>query len=50
VTVLAGITETFDIGADTGAPVVDYAGGRNRFNGAIKRIEVKPKALKLLPF
>lgn len=50
VTVLAGITETFDIGADTGAPVVDYAGGRNRFNGVIKRIEVKPKALKLLPF
>jgi len=50
VTMVAGITETFDLGADTGAPVLNYAGGRDRFNGSIERIDVKPEAIKILPF
>jgi hypothetical protein len=50
VTILAGIGETFDLGADTGVPVLDYTGGRDRFNGRIERIEVKPEAIKILPF
>ena len=37
--VAAGLGETFDIGRDTGATVVDLPGG-TRFNGAIARIEV----------
>lgn len=49
-TIIAGITETFDIGADTGAPVLDYEQGRNRFNGVIRRIDVRPGGVKMLPF
>ena len=40
--VAAGLGETFDIGRDTGATVVDLPGG-TRFNGEIARIEVAIK-------
>ena len=49
-TIMAGLGETFDIGDDTGVPVLAYAGGRSRFNGEIQRIEVRPGGIKLLPF
>jgi hypothetical protein len=39
--VLAEMTETFDIGDDTGSQVIaDYA-GRSRFDGTIGRVEVR---------
>ncbi|MDX2274528.1 MAG: arylsulfatase [Hyphomonadaceae bacterium] len=50
ITVVAGLGETFDLGDDTAAPVLDYPGGRARFNGEIERIEVRPGQMKLLPF
>ncbi len=40
--VTAGLGETFDIGRDTAATVVDLAGG-NVFNGTIARIEINPR-------
>jgi len=38
-TVTAGLGETFDIGQDTGDPVVDYLGA-NTFDGTIHKVEV----------
>ncbi len=38
----AGLGETFDIGDDTGATVIDYPKGRV-FDGAIRKVEVFPK-------
>ena len=35
----AGLGETFDIGDDTGATVIDYPNGHS-FNGEIRKIEV----------
>ncbi|SNS06235.1 arylsulfatase [Sphingomonas laterariae] len=40
--VAAGLGETFDIGRDTGAQVVDLPGGSD-FSGTIARIEVTPR-------
>ncbi|WOK36683.1 arylsulfatase [Sphingomonas sp. C3-2] len=42
VLVTAGLGETFDIGDDTGATVIDYPGDK-RFNGGISKVEVFPK-------
>jgi arylsulfatase len=50
VTIVAGLGETFDIGDDTGVRVLDYPDGRARFNGEIERIDVRPGAMKFLPF
>jgi hypothetical protein len=50
ITVVAGIGETFDVGNDTGVPVLDYPEDRTRFNGEINRIVVRPGAMKILPF
>jgi len=50
VTVVAGLGETFDIGRDTGVPVARLPGGQLPFDGEIRRIEVEPGSLKLLPF
>jgi arylsulfatase len=48
--VVAGLGETFDIGRDTGVPVARLAGGQVPFEGEIRRIEVEPGSLELLPF
>jgi len=40
--VAAGLGETFDIGRDTGAAVVELPGGTD-FNGDIARIEISPR-------
>lgn len=40
--ITAGIGETFDIGDDTGATVIDYPGGR-AFSGEIRKVEVLPQ-------
>lgn len=50
VTVVAGLGETFDIGADRGVPVVDSSTGQIPFEGKILRLEVSPGNLGLLPF
>lgn len=50
ITVIAGLGETFDLGDDTGVPVLDYPDGRTRFNGRIERVEVRPGMIELLPF
>ena len=50
VTVVAGLGETFDIGADLGVPVVDNAAGQLRFQGEIHSLKVVPGPLGLLPF
>jgi arylsulfatase len=50
VTVIAGIGETFDIGDDTGVPVLDYPQGLRRFSGEIVKVVVRPGGLKLSPF
>lgn len=42
VLITAGLGETFDIGDDTGATVINYAQGR-AFDGAITKVEVFPK-------
>jgi len=36
----AGITETFDIGRDTGAPVTDYRSPEGKFEGTIEHVRV----------
>ena len=38
--VVAGLGETFDIGIDTGAPVVDAYKDEGRFNGEIRKVQV----------
>ena len=48
--VVAGLGETFDIGRDTGVPVARLRAGQVPFEGEIRRIEVEPGSLKLLPF
>jgi len=48
--VVAGLGETFDIGRDTGVPVARLRAGQVPFAGEIRRIEVEPGSLKLLPF
>jgi arylsulfatase len=50
VTVVAGLGETFDIGADLGVPVVDATAGQLPFTGQINKLEVRPGPLGLLPF
>jgi len=50
VLVRAGLGETFDIGRDTGVPVVQQPVGQMPFEGEIHRIEVEPGSFKLLPF
>jgi arylsulfatase A-like enzyme len=50
VTVVAGLGETFDIGRDTGVPVAQVPAGQKRFDGEIRRVEVKPGSFKFLPF
>jgi arylsulfatase len=50
VTVVAGLGETFDIGADLGVPVVDNVTGQTPFQGKIHTIKVVPGPLGLLPF
>lgn len=50
VTVVAGLGETFDIGRDTGVPVLDEPAARQPWPGRIRRVEVRPGPLGLLPF
>jgi arylsulfatase len=50
VTVVAGLGETFDIGADLGVPVVDNTAGQLPFQGEIHGLKVEPGPLGLLPF
>jgi arylsulfatase len=47
--VVAGLGETFDIGRDTGVPVARRPEGQVPFEGELRRIEVEPGSLKLLP-
>jgi hypothetical protein len=42
-TVIAGIGETFDIGDDTGEPVLDYPQGMRKFSGEILKVVVRPE-------
>jgi arylsulfatase A-like enzyme len=48
--VAAGLGETFDIGRDTGVPVARQPEGQVPFEGEIRRVEVEPGSLGLLPF
>ncbi|MBW2421163.1 MAG: arylsulfatase [Deltaproteobacteria bacterium] len=48
--VVAGLGETFDIGRDTGVPVARKPEGQLPFEGEIRRVEVEPGSLELLPF
>ena len=48
--VVAGLGETFDIGRDTGVPVAREPEGQVPFAGEIRRIEVNPGSLEILPF
>jgi arylsulfatase len=50
VLVVAGLGETFDIGQDTGMPVLDSPSATAIFPGEIHRIEVRPGLIDLLPF
>ncbi len=50
VTIVAPLGETFDIGRDTGVPVLDSPAAGKPFPGGIHRVEVRPGPLGLLPF
>jgi arylsulfatase len=50
ITVVAGLGETFDVGADRGVPVVAAPAGQAPFGGVLHRLEVRPGRLGLLPF
>jgi arylsulfatase len=50
ITVVAGLGETFDIGADRGVPVASNRAGQLPFEGELHRLEVRPGPLGLLPF
>lgn len=50
ITIMAGIGETFDIGDDTGVPVIAYPGDIHRFNGLIGKVAIQTGGLKMLPF
>jgi hypothetical protein len=48
VLIIAGIGESFDIGDDTGVPVLDYPQGHARLTGQIRNVVVRPGSLKIL--
>jgi arylsulfatase len=50
IVVVAGLGETFDVGRDTGVPVASEPAGRRPFEGEIRRLEVEPGSLEILPF
>jgi arylsulfatase len=50
ITVVAGLGETFDIGADKGVPVAANPAGQVPFEGEIHSLRVEPGPLGLLPF